>query len=51
MPAEVHLGLGALEQLDRLTVFWPSGREQVLENVAVDRLLVVREPADEDVQR
>jgi len=42
-PAEVHFGLGAVERLARLVVRWPSGREQVLEAVAVDRLLVVTE--------
>ena len=29
---------------DKLTIHWPSGREQVLENLAVDRVLTVEEP-------
>jgi len=38
------LGLGGLEALDRLEVRWPSGREQVIENPPLGRLLVVEEP-------
>ena len=36
-PAMLHLGLGESEQIKRLTVHWPSGQEQILENVAADR--------------
>ena len=42
-PAMLHLGLGESEQIRRLTVHWPSGREQVLENVAVDRHVRITE--------
>ena len=44
VPPEVHFGLGAAHAVRRLTVHWPSGREQVLEDVAADRLLVLEEP-------
>jgi hypothetical protein len=44
-PAEVHLGLGAAKCVERLEVRWPSGKVQVLEDVAVDRLLTIREEA------
>jgi hypothetical protein len=44
IPAEVHFGLGATGRLDRLVVRWPSGREQTIEDVLVDRLVVVEEP-------
>jgi len=40
----VHFGLGAATKVERLTVKWPSGREQVLENLAVDRISTVEEP-------
>ena len=33
----VHFGLGTASKIDRLTITWPSGAVQVLENVAVDR--------------
>jgi len=42
--AEAHFGLGAVSKLVRLVVLWPSGKEQVLEDVAVDRVLIVTEP-------
>lgn len=45
VPAEVHFGLGAVTRLERLEVRWPGGRLQVLEDVAVDRVLVVEESA------
>ncbi len=40
----VHFGLGSATKIDKLTVKWPSGKVQVLENVAVDRILSVEEP-------
>jgi hypothetical protein len=40
---EVHFGLGSVAQIDRLSVRWPSGRTQVLEHVAVDRVLTIQE--------
>jgi hypothetical protein len=46
IPAEAHFGLGKTARVARLVVRWPSGREQVLEDVAADRLLVVDEPED-----
>ena len=39
-----HFGLGAATTIDKLIVRWPSGREQTLENIAVDRVLTVEEP-------
>jgi hypothetical protein len=40
----LHVGLGSARSIDRLEVYWPGGAQQVLENVAVDRILDVREP-------
>jgi hypothetical protein len=40
----VHFGLGALTKADKVTIHWPSGQDQVLENVAADRVLTVEEP-------
>ena len=40
----MHFGLGAATKVDKLTVKWPSGREQVLENLTVDRIITVEEP-------
>ena len=40
----LHFGLGGATKVDKLTVHWPSGREQELENLAVDRILTVEEP-------
>ena len=38
-----HFGLGAATRVDSLRVVWPDGRVQVLTNLDVDRLLVVRQ--------
>lgn len=46
VPAEAHFGLGAIDRLERLVVRWPSGHEQIIEGVSVDRVLIVDE-ADE----
>ncbi len=40
----LHFGLGAATAIDRLLVHWPSGREQTLEKLGVDRVLTVEEP-------
>lgn len=40
----LHFGVGAATKVEKLTVKWPSGREQVLENLTVDRILTVEEP-------
>ena len=45
VPPEVHFGLGAASKLELLTIRWPSGREQRLTDVAVDRVLVLEESA------
>jgi len=39
----VHFGLGTATKVEKLTVKWPSGREQVVENIALDRVVVVEE--------
>lgn len=43
-PAELVIGLGTANYVDRLTVGWPAGRRQVLQEIAADQLLVVEEP-------
>jgi hypothetical protein len=40
----LHVGLGAATTVDKLTVRWPSGREQTLEKLGVDRVLTIEEP-------
>jgi enediyne biosynthesis protein E4 len=40
----VHFGLGSANKIEKLTIRWPSGQEQVLDNVAADRVLTVEEP-------
>ena len=40
----VHLGLGPATTIERVEVIWPSGTNQVLEDVAVDQVLAVDEP-------
>ena len=45
LPAEAHFGFGDLEVLPELHVTWPSGRVTVQRDVALDRVLVIDEPA------
>ena len=40
----LHFGLGAATAIDKLIIHWPSGREQTLEKLGVDRVLTVEEP-------
>jgi hypothetical protein len=39
----VHFGLGKAATIGKLTVTWPSGTVQTLDNVAVDRVVTVEE--------
>ena len=41
---QVHFGLGTATAVDRVEVLWPSGTRQVIDDVAVDEMLVVEEP-------
>jgi hypothetical protein len=38
-----HLGLGSARRVDSLEVEWPDGRYQLLTNLVVDRLLIVKQ--------
>jgi hypothetical protein len=42
-PCRAHLGLADDTKIDRLTIRWPSGAEQVLRDLAGDRHIVVEE--------
>jgi hypothetical protein len=48
MPNIVHFGLGDAAQVEKLTIRWPSGKEQHFKNVAADRHIVVDEGQDGD---
>ena len=39
----VHFGLGSVQRAT-VEILWPGGKEQVLENVPVDRIVTVKEP-------
>jgi hypothetical protein len=43
MPNVVHFGLGDATKVDRLTIRWPSGAEQILTDLPADRHVVVEE--------
>lgn len=43
-PSTVHFGTGKLEKIDRIEIRWPSGNVQVLQNVATNQTIEVREP-------
>jgi hypothetical protein len=40
----LHFGLAGNAKAEKITVLWPSGTRQVLENVAGDRVVTIREP-------
>jgi hypothetical protein len=39
----IHFGLGSCTKVDRLSIRWPGGRPQVLENLGADRYVTVEE--------
>ncbi len=40
----LHFGLGSCGVVEQASIFWPSGKRQVLKNPAIDRYITVREP-------
>ena len=46
----LHFGLGAATTVDKLIVHWPSGREQTLEKLSVDRVITLEEPKSGDAK-
>jgi hypothetical protein len=46
----LHFGLGGATTVDKLIVHWPSGREQTLEKLGVDKVLTVEEPKAGDAK-
>jgi len=40
----VHFGLAKNEMVDKIEIKWPSGKNQVLENIKVNQILQVTEP-------
>ncbi len=45
-PSLVHFGLGDQTKVEKLTIRWPSGQEQVLTDVMADRHIEVTEGVD-----
>lgn len=43
-PAVVHFGLGDDDTIKKLTIRWPRGQVQTLENLPADHLLTISEP-------
>lgn len=43
MPAEILLGLGSVERVDRITVFWPSGETGHYNSLPANRHVVLTE--------
>ena len=43
-PATVHFGLGKDTSISKLTVHWPNGQVQVIEDLPVDKLLTIKQP-------
>ena len=41
----LHFGLGANTVVERIEIQWPSGKSQVLKEVAADRVLRIEEPS------
>jgi enediyne biosynthesis protein E4 len=42
-PNVAHFGLGDSDRVERLTIRWPGGEEQVLTDLAGDRHVVIEE--------
>ncbi len=43
-PATAHFGLGNDTTISKVTIHWPNGQVQVLEDLPADKLLTIRQP-------
>jgi hypothetical protein len=39
----LHFGLGVVNTVDKIEIIWPSGKEQVIENIKANQILIVEE--------
>lgn len=46
-PSELHFGLGSVEQIDSLTVYWPDGTTTRKEDVSANQFLQIQQENDE----
>ena len=42
--SRVHFGLGPNRRIKEIEIHWPSGIRQLLQDVDVDRVMIIREP-------
>lgn len=49
-PATLHFGLGETDTIEKLTIRWPRGQVQVLEDLPANQLLTIAEPARGDTK-
>jgi hypothetical protein len=43
-PSTIHFGLGSDTVISTMTIHWPNGQVQVLEDLPVDKLLTIKQP-------
>jgi hypothetical protein len=41
----LHFGLGSHEWVDRITIYWPSGAQQIITRPPIDQFVTITEPA------
>lgn len=46
-PARLNLGVGTAEHIDKLTIRWPTGKQQVFEDLPVDCVIQIVEGTEE----
>ncbi len=46
-PARLNLGVGTADRIDKLTIRWPTGKQQVFEDLPVDCVIQIVEGAEE----
>lgn len=46
-PARLNLGVGTADRIDKLTIRWPTGKEQVFQDLPVDCVIQIVEGAEE----
>jgi hypothetical protein len=44
----LHFGIGKSSKIEKATIYWPTGRKTVIDNLQVDKLIVIKENKEGD---
>jgi len=40
----LHFGLGKASKIEKVIIYWPTGKKSVMSNPGIDKLITIKEP-------